>query len=116
MDSIYGLVSVWVKSKIGCGNNYEFVRGLRKDFCMIFWKYESGTFVLGGQGIRSFEPKTHVRREANTFGCRSESLATDGFMFVIYMRMTKKGLDLHLFMISMYLGADLLDLFTDTMY
>ena len=32
MDSIYGLVSVWVEMN-GCGNNYEshgFVRGLEK--------------------------------------------------------------------------------------
>ena len=71
---------------------------------------------MDGQGIRSLEPETHVCREANTFGCRSECLATDGFPFVIYMRMKKMGLVLHLFKISMYLGVDLLDLFTDTMY
>ena len=34
MDSIYGLVSVWVRSRNECENNYEsqgFVRGLKKD-------------------------------------------------------------------------------------
>ena len=34
MDSIDGLVSVWVKSRDECGNNYEskgFVRVLKKD-------------------------------------------------------------------------------------
>ena len=39
MDSIYGFVSVWVKSRIGCGNNYEsqgFVRFLKKDLWMLF--------------------------------------------------------------------------------
>ena len=38
MDSIYGLVSVWVEMN-GCGNNYEshgFVRGLEKDLQMLF--------------------------------------------------------------------------------
>ena len=39
MDSIYGLVSIWVKNKNGCGNNYEsqgFVRDLKKDLWMLF--------------------------------------------------------------------------------
>ena len=34
MDLIFGLVSVWVKSKNGCGNNYKsqtFVRGPKKN-------------------------------------------------------------------------------------
>ena len=69
---------------------------------------------MGGHAIYLFETKTHVRRGVNTLGCRSESLAIDGFTYVIYARMKKKGLDSHLF--TIYLGADLLDLFTDTMY
>ena len=48
---------------------------------------------MGGQGIRLFKPSTHIRMEANTFGCRSESLITDGFTCVIYARI-KKRLDL----------------------
>ena len=39
MDSIHGLVSVWVESKNGCGNNHEnhgFLRGLKKDLWMMF--------------------------------------------------------------------------------
>ena len=102
LDSVYGLVSVWAKSRNECGNNYEFVRGLKKTSTCYYWQYESRTFVLGGQGIPSIEPETHVRRETNTFGCQSESLAIDGFIFVIYVRMKKKGLDIHLFTISMY--------------
>lgn len=31
------------------------------------------------RGIRWLEPETHVRREANTFGCRSESPVSGGF-------------------------------------
>lgn len=42
-------------------------------------RYEFGTFVLGGQGIHWFEPETHVRREANMFGRRSESPVSGGF-------------------------------------
>ncbi len=39
MDSIYGLVSVWVKSRNGCGNNYEskgFVGVLKKLVNVVF--------------------------------------------------------------------------------
>ena len=39
MDSIYGLVNVWVKSRNACGNNYKsqgFVMGLLKDLWMLF--------------------------------------------------------------------------------
>ena len=42
MDSIYGLVSVWMKSRNGCGNNYvsqRFVRGLKKTCGCCFWQF-----------------------------------------------------------------------------
>ncbi len=46
-----------------------------------------GRSYAGGQGVRSFEPETSVRREANTFGCRSESPVSGGFTWGIYERM-----------------------------
>ena len=39
MDLIYGLVSIWVKTRKGCGNTYEsqrFERVLKKDLWMLF--------------------------------------------------------------------------------
>ena len=48
MDSIYGLVSVWVKSRNGCGNNYEskgFVRVLKK-------KLVNVVFGNSGRGLK----------------------------------------------------------------
>lgn len=66
-----------------------------------------GRSYAGGQGVRSFEPETSVRREANTFGCRSESPVSGGFTWGIYERMLKKGLGLQVFAILGAFGSKL---------